>query len=433
MPARTAAPRAVASWTGDHSIGPRRSSLTARAAAPRAPPPVATIRVRGPLTASLRASVAALRSAPASSAARQTWARAHAGRDAVQRHRRRVADAFEAQRSLARGELRGRGVERVELGLAVDAEQLEHRRQRHVELVAAQQRPAVGDDMPSDRHAVGDGVDDPLGLERFADAADEHVGRPGGVQDIALRGRSRTDRRGQMIVTGHGDDGAPRAAGARRRRGRSACPRARARPGTPRAPRARPARPATRRGRAARASRSATPATARPRRRRPASGRPTPEARASAPRSRRRERGSAASGACSACTAARPAGRSAQRTGGAPSSLSMARASSAPRSSCHAIAGPTGSPRRSSSTPVSAMPAIPTAATTPAGESPSAREATGARRARDRDGIQLGAGRNRRPRRPFAGLAELLALGVEHERLAVRRADVDADEELPHR
>ena len=60
----------------------------------------------------------------------------------------------------------------------------------------------------------------------------------------------------------------------------------------------------------------------------------------------------------------------------APSSVAMARASSAPRLSCHAIAGPTGSPRRSSSTPVSAMPAIPTAATTPAGESPSAREAT---------------------------------------------------------
>ncbi len=117
----------------------------------------------------------------------------------------------------------------------------------------------------------------------------------------------------------------------------------------------------------------------------------------------------------------------------APSSVAMARASSAPRLSCHAIAGPTGSPRRSSSTPVSAMPAIPTAATTPAGESPSAREATAHAVRVIATRIQLGPGRNRRPRRPFAGLAELLALGVEHERLAVRRADVDADEELPHR
>ena len=68
------APRAVASWTGDHSIAPSFSSLTARAAAPRTPPPVPTMRVRGPPAASLRARVAALRSAPASSAARQTWA-----------------------------------------------------------------------------------------------------------------------------------------------------------------------------------------------------------------------------------------------------------------------------------------------------------------------------------------------------------------------
>ena len=50
------------------------------------------------------------------------------------------------------------------------------------------------------------------------------------------------------------------------------------------------------------------------------------------------------------------------------------------------------------------------------------------RRARDRARVELGAGRNGRPRRPLARLAELFAFGIEHERLAVRRADVDANQ-----
>ena len=50
------------------------------------------------------------------------------------------------------------------------------------------------------------------------------------------------------------------------------------------------------------------------------------------------------------------------------------------------------------------------------------------RRARDRARVELGAGRHGRPRRPLARLAELFAFGIEHERLAVRRVDVDANQ-----
>ena len=56
----------------------------------------------------------------------------------------------------------------------------------------------------------------------------------------------------------------------------------------------------------------------------------------------------------------------------------MLRASSAPRVSCHAMAGPTGVPAESSRTPVSPIPAIPTESTAPPPASASARAATSA-------------------------------------------------------
>ena len=60
----------------------------------------------------------------------------------------------------------------------------------------------------------------------------------------------------------------------------------------------------------------------------------------------------------------------------APSAAASSAAASAPRASCQAIAGPTGRPAASSSTPVSAMPATPIPATAPAGAAASASPAT---------------------------------------------------------
>ena len=54
-------------------------------------------------------------------------------------------------------------------------------------------------------------------------------------------------------------------------------------------------------------------------------------------------------------------------------------------------------------------------------------------RLRDHVRIELGPGRHRGPRRPRAGLAQLLPVRVEHERLAIGRADIEAEQQLRHR
>ena len=344
----------------------------------------------------MRASVAALSSAPASSA-RATPSRAgHAGR--------------RRQRSARPERARRRRCSSSALGLAVDAEQLQHRRQPHVELVAAEQRPALRDDVPPDGHAALDRVGDPLRVERRGDAAHEHVGGPGRVQDVALPGRARPDHRDHVIVAGDGDARrrAPRAA--RRRRARPACRRRRARRGSRPARRARPAPRATRRGRrsdehaGARGQRQLGDVGGAERARHPlghaepahrlrGAGRAraasasllsvhsaeagTPVSAAKRRRAERRTRSRAPR---------RPRGRRATRSPARPAR----RAGRAARRSrpCRRRRRP---PRR------------------PAGESASARAATAIAVRATPCGIDLGAGRDRRPRRPLAGLAELLA------------------------
>ena len=253
---------------------------------------------------------------------------------------------------------------------------LQHRRERHVELVAAEQRPALREHMPADRHAVADRVGDLLALERLPDAAHEHVRRPRRVQDVAVARRPRPDRRRHVIVPGDGDDGAARrgqrVADAPQRRARRdqlgdealrhAEPGQRLRPPLGIAQREHPGPRGQRQLRDVRsAERARDPlGHAEPAHR----GGGARVVRALPPqlgeRAQRRGR--------------QPGLRGEARRGRARSR--SARASSVPRTSCHAIAGPTGSPRRSSSTPVSAMPATPTAATTPAGASASALAAT---------------------------------------------------------
>ena len=100
-----------------------------------------------------------------------------------------------------------------------------------------------------------------------------------------------------------------------------------------------------------------------------------------------------------------------------------------PRSSCQAMAGTTGSPRPSSSTPVSAMLAIPMPVDRPA---PGRRD----RLPRGRDGgveqlagVDLRARRHGPPRRRGAALRELAAGVVERRRLDGGRAHVEPDEQ----
>ena len=155
----------------------------------------------------------------------------------------------------------------------------------------------------------------------------------------------------------------------------------------------------------------------------------TPSQRTAAPASGRCERCQRSLLSVHRAEAGRPVRIS---NSGAPRSALTALASSAPRESCQAIAGPTGRPRASSRTPVSAMPATPTPTTAPAGGCGDGLRGHGERRLRERVRIELRSRRHLPPRGPRTCPCELLAVAVEDHRLAEAGPHVDAEEHRAH-
>ena len=293
-----------------------------------------------------------------------------------------------------RGLLQRRALERG----AVGAEQVEHALQRRAGAQRAEQALAPVDGVPADVDAVARRPRRRGPAVERRDRADERLGGAPRDEHVALAGRARADRGAQVVVTA---DRQHRAAGARQRvAGRAGRGRRRRRIGE-QVRRARPTMRAPRptsRARAGRASRCARPATARATCSPPS--RWTIHSRAVEPadaalRCRRARR--AASGTSRASRAAAALARCARANGSPPSSAISRCACSSPRESCHAIAGATGSPRASSSTPVSAKLATPSAPIGPSGAPSSASRGGRERRLDEPLGRDLRAGRRPAP------------------------------------